>query len=172
MRRASSTSSRESFSARRVRGPRARTRSSLNRRSSASPVQISSEEDIQREYEETIRTWTSSLPDSVDLNALARWSHSAGHVDANMAKVPTLYALHGGHPKGTSAYIMRIGVRLAKNGSAMDGRTAINVLIAVMRALRASGTENLQPDVLREVHRRKACELPVSPYGNPRFGRG
>ena len=124
-------------------------------------MQIASEEDIQREDEETIRTWTSSLPDSVDLNALARWSHSAGHVDANMAKVPTLYALLGGHPKGTSAYIMCMGVRLAKNGSAMDGRTAINVLIAVMRALRALGTENLQPDVLREVHRRKACELPV-----------
>ena len=111
------------------------------------------------------------MPDSVDLNALARWSHSAGHVDANMAKVPTLYALLGGHLKGTSAYIMCIGVHLAKNGSAIDGRTAINVLIAVMRALRASGTENLQPDVLREVYRRKACELPVSPYGNPRFRR-
>ena len=148
-----------------------RTRSpSPPARGSTPSVQIASEENIQREDGETIQTWKSSLPNSVNLNTLARWSHSSGHVDANMAKVLTLYALLGGHPNNTSSYVMRMGVRLADRGSAMNGKTAISTLIAIVRALRASESKVSEPDILREIYRRNACEQLFPPDKNPDFG--
>ena len=58
---------------------------------------------------------------------------------------------------------------MAEKESAMNGKTAISVLIAVLRALRALETEVSQPDILREIYRRNACERLFPPDQHPRF---